>query len=266
MDEIRKSTGDPQVSTSNDSHAGLPTFGKALALTAAVSLLVGLVVGPIISGRPAVAADPTSPTDHVVTVSGVGDVSVAPDVADVVIGVQITRPTVAEAQSAASTSMNAVVAAIKKNGVDPKDITTVNLNLSPVYDYSGSTSRLTGYMYSNTVKVTVRDLTKVPAIVDDSTAAGATTIQGIAFRLDNPKTVAAQARQLAMQDARAKADALVGSAGVSIKGVAAITETTSNTPVYYSSQAYMDKAAGSTPIQTGTTDIIVNVTVSYLIG
>jgi uncharacterized protein YggE len=122
-------------------------------------------------------------------------------------------------------------------------------------------------MYSNTVRVTVRDLTKVPAIVDDSTAAGATTIQGISFRLNDPKPVATQARQLAMQDARAKADALVSSAGVSIKGVASIAETTSNTPIYYSGAA-LDKAAAlaSTPIQTGTTDVIVNVTVSYLIG
>jgi uncharacterized protein len=253
---------------SNGSHGGMVTFGKALALTAAVSLLIGLVVGPIISGHPAVAADPTSSTaEHVVTVSGSGEVSVAPDVADVVIGVQVTKPTVAEAQSAAATSMSAVVAAIKKDGVDPKDIVTVNLSLNPVYEYNGSTSKLTGQQFVNTVRVTVRDLTKVAAIVDDSVTAGASTIQGITFRLNNPKTVEAQARQLAMQDARAKADALVSSAGVSIKGVASITETTSQTPIYYASGAALDKAASvSTPIQTGTTDIMVNVTVSYLIG
>ena len=69
--------------------------------------------------------------------------------------------------------------------------------------------------------------------MDDAVAAGATTIQGISFRLDDPKNVEAQARQLAMTDARAKADALAAAAGVSVKGVASITETTSTTPIYY---------------------------------
>ena len=87
-------------------HAGPVTLGRAIAVTAAASLLLGIIVGPIISGHPTLGVDPTSPVnEHTVTVSGSGQVSVAPDVADVVLGVSITKPTVAEAQSAAATSM-----------------------------------------------------------------------------------------------------------------------------------------------------------------
>ncbi|MGA3058412.1 MAG: SIMPL domain-containing protein [Candidatus Limnocylindrales bacterium] len=241
------------------------TFGRAIALTAAASLVVGIIVGPIISGHPTLAADTTAAPEHTVTVSGSGQVSVAPDVADVVLGVSITKPTVAEAQSAAATSMASVVAAIKKNGVESKDIVTVNLSLSPVYDYNGSVPRLVGQQFTNTVRVTVRDLKSVAAVVDDSVAAGATTIQGISFRLDDPKTVQAQARQLAMSDARAKADALTAAAGVSVKGVASISETSTTPLVSYG--ALMDaKAQAATPIQTGTTDVVITVTVTYLIG
>ena len=252
-------------------HAGPVTLGRAIAVTAAASLLLGIIVGPIISGHPTLAVDPTSPaTEHTVTVSGSGQVSVAPDVADVVLGVSITKPTVAEAQSAAATSMASVVAALKKDGVDTKDIVTVNLSLSPVYDYNnnGSAPRLVGQQYANTVRVTVRDLKSVAAVVDDTVAAGATTIQGISFRLDDPKTVQGQARQLAMNDALAKATALTAAAHVSIKGVASITETTiQTTPVPYNYSLDAAKAASaSTPIQTGTTDIVVQVSVSYLIG
>ena len=70
-----------------------------------------------------------------------------------------------------------------------------------------------------------------------------------------------------MTDARAKADALASAAGVSIKGVASISEVTVSSPIYYAGA--LDKAAAgavSTPIQTGTTDITIQVTVSYLIG
>jgi uncharacterized protein YggE len=181
----------------------------------------------------------------------------------------VQKPTVAAAQSAAATSMTAVVDAVKKDGVDARDILTVNVSLSPVYDYSvsSSTPRLVGQQFTNTIKVTVRDIKSVAAVVDDSLAAGATTVGGISFRLNDPKTVQAQARSQAMADARAKADALASAAGVSIKGVASITETTSQpTPVYYSAATDAKAAGVSTPIQTGTTDVLVQVTVTYLIG
>jgi uncharacterized protein YggE len=246
------------------------TFGRAIAVTAAASLLVGLVAGPILSNHPALAADPSATQEHTVTVSGTGEIGVAPDVADVVLGVMAQKPTAAEAQSAAATSMTAVVAAVKKSGVADKDIVTINLNLSPVYDYgSGSSApRLTGYQYANTVKVTVRSINSVASVVDGAVAAGATTVSGISFRLDDPKAVQAQARQLAMNDARTKADALASAAGVSVKGVATIAEAAVQTnPVYYSGALDQAKVASvSTPIQTGTTDIVVQVTVSYLIG
>jgi uncharacterized protein YggE len=270
MDQLPNISGDPQPDSRTPDRArnrpGVVTMGRALALTATAGLVVGLVVGPIVSGHPALAADPTTgAAEHTVTVSGTGAVSVAPDVADVVLGVQITKPTVAEAQSAAATAMSAVIVAVKKDGVDARDIVTVNLSLSPIYDYNSSPAKLVGQQFVNVVKVTVHDINRVAAVVDDAVSAGATTIQGIAFRVENPNNVATQARQIAMQDARAKADALASSAGVGVKGVASITETSSSTPIYYSGAA-MDKAVASTPIQTGTTDVIVNVTVSYLIG
>jgi len=246
------------------------TFARAIAVTAAASLLVGIIVGPILSGHPTLAANPSTGTEHTVTVSGTGEISVAPDVADVVIGVMVQKPTVAEAQSAAAAAMASVIAAIKKNGVADKDIITINLSLSPVYDYSsgGSTPKLVGQQFANTVQVTVRDLKSVASVVDDSISAGATTIAGITFRLNDPKAVQAQARQLAMADARTKADALTSAASVSVTGVATINETTAQTnPTYYGAALDAARAQSvSTPIQTGTTDIVVQVTVSYLIG
>jgi uncharacterized protein len=259
----------PTPHASAERNSGSINLSLAIALIAAAGLLVGIVVGPILGSRAAVAADPTTSPDRTVTVYGVGDISVAPDAADVMIGVVVQKSTVAAAQSAAAASMAAVLAAVKKDGVADKDIVTTNLNLSPVYDYSsnGSAPRLVGQQMSNSVKVTVRNLKSLAAVVDDAMAAGATTIGGITFRLADPKPIQAQARALAMNDAHAKAEALTSAAGTSIRGVATITETTTQTtPIYYA--AAMDsKAAGvSTPIQTGSTDITIQVTVSYLIG
>jgi len=238
------------------------------AVLVAAGLVLGVVFGPMLAGRGVVAADATTSPDHTVTVTGTGDVSVAPDVADIIIGVTVQKPTVAAAQSSAAASMTAVIAAIKKDGVAAADITTTDVSLTPVYDYSGgSTPKLVGQQFINTVKVTVRNLSSLASVVDDSIAAGATTVNGITFRLDNPKQAETQARQLAMADARSKADALTAAAGTSVTGVATITETTSQpTPIYSGTSFDAQALAASTPIQTGTTDIVVQVTVSYLIG
>jgi uncharacterized protein len=244
---------------------GAIAWGRALTVTAVAALLVGIVIGPIINNGSAVGAETSGTPEHTVTVSGSGVVSLAPDVADVILGVAVTRPTVAEAQAAAATSMTAVVASIKKNGVADKDIVTINISLGPVYDYSSQTAKITGYQFANTVRVTVRNLGTIAAVIDDSVAAGASTISGISFRLGSPKTVESQARQLAMNDARAKADALTSAAGVSIKGVASITES-SYTPITYQAADKASAAGASTPVQTGTTDVTVTVTVSYIIG
>ena len=247
--------------------AGPITLVGAVAVIAGASILFGLVAGTVLrSGSTLVTGSAAAP-EHIITVSGVGQVSVTPDVADVLVGVVVQRPTVAAAQSAAADSMSQVVAAIKKDGVADKDIVTVNLSLNPVYEYSsgGGAPRLVGQQFVNTVRVTVRSIGSVASIVDDAIAAGATTIGGITFRLDDPRRVQAQARNLAMADARSKADALTSAAGVSIRGVATITEATLQTNPTYAAAA-ADVAKSSTPIQTGTTDIVVSVTVSYLIG
>jgi uncharacterized protein YggE len=93
-------------------------------------------------------------------------------------------------------------------------------------------------------------------------------VNGITFRVGDPKAAQGQARNLAMTDARARADALAQAAGVSVKGVASISELSSQpTPVYYSAGALdAAKSQVSTPVQTGTTDITIQVTVTYLIG
>ena len=118
-----------------------------------------------------------------ITVSGSGAVSAIPDVADVLLGVSAQKPTVAAAQAAAAVAMTAAIAAIRKSGIADRDIATINVSLNPVYDQSPNRPqpRLIGHEFSNTVRVTVRDVAKLAAVVDDAIAAGATTVDGISF-------------------------------------------------------------------------------------
>jgi hypothetical protein len=240
-----------------------------LAAGAFAGLALAVAFGPALAMRPAQAVDPATAPEHTISVSGIGRVITTPDVADVQVGVSFTRVKVRDAQAAAATAMQAVIAALKKTGIADKDIQTTSLSLQPVYDYSsnGTPPRLTGYQIVNGVQATVRKLDTISDVIDGALAAGATTLDGINFRVSDPAAAEAQARDAAMKDARAKADALAKAAGVSINGVSSISEQSGSVPVpqpQFAAGGAKD-AAASTPIQVGTNEVDVSVSVVYLI-
>jgi uncharacterized protein YggE len=93
-------------------------------------------------------------------------------------------------------------------------------------------------------------------------------VDGVNFRVDDETKAESQARTAAVADARAKADTLASAAGVTISGVDSIAEVSSTVPypVPYAAAAGAAKDAASTPIQPGTTEIDISVTVVYVIG
>jgi uncharacterized protein len=235
-----------------------------------IGLLVAAIASPAFAPRAALAADDTPP-EHSISVSGTGHVIVSPDVADLRLGVSVTKPTVKAARAAAADSMTKVIAALKKLGIADADLQTTGLSLQPQYDYSTNANppKLVGYTLSNGVSITLRDLDKIGDAIDDGLAAGATSLDGVTFRVDDPVKAQEQARKQAMTQAKSIADTLASSAGVSIKGVASINETTGPTPypVYYDAARAAGIAAdAATPVQVGTNDVTVTVSVVYLIG
>jgi uncharacterized protein YggE len=241
-----------------------------LAIGLAGGLLVAAIASPAFAPRPIAGADPTTPPEHTISVSGTGKVVVSPDIADLRLGVSVTKPKVKAARDAAAQQMTSVIAALKKLGIADQDIKTTNLSLQPVYTYptNGGTPKLTGYNLTNTVAVTIRDLDKVGDAIDDSIAAGATTMDGVTFRVEDPAKAEEQARKEAMTQAKAKAETLASSAGIRITGVSSITETSA--PIVYPVPYYGEAVGGaardvSTPVETGTNEISVSVAVVYLI-
>lgn len=243
---------------------------RALLTGLAIGALATAVVGSAFAPRSALAVDPTAPKEHTISVSGTGRVVTSPDVADLRLGVVVTKPTVKDARNVAAAQMTKVIAALKKLGIADKDLQTTGLSLQPNYTYpTRGTPRLTGYTLSNAVSVTVRDLNKLGDAIDDGLAAGATTLDGVSFRVDDSARAEQQAREQAMAQAKAKAQTLATAAGVSITGVASISEISAPLPqpMYYDAarlRAIAQDAA--TPIQVGTNEVIVTVTVEYLIG
>jgi uncharacterized protein YggE len=240
-----------------------------VAIGLVAGLLVTAIASPAFAPLPIAGADPTTPPEHTISVTGTGRVVVSPDIADLRLGVSSTKPTVKAARANAAQSMTSVIAALKKLGIADQDIKTTNLALQPVYTYpnNGGNPKLTGYTLTNTVAVTIRDLDTIGDAIDGSLAAGATTMDGITFRVEDPAGAEQQARTEAMAQAKAKAETLASGAGVRIGGVSTINETSSPIPypVPYAGEALGAVRDAATPVQTGTNEVVVNVAVVYLI-
>lgn len=185
-----------------------------------VSLLVFFVAlfvytkfaGPI----PFSITNVTSNKSEAFTVTGEGTVSIKPDIATVMVGVQSQGATVKAVQDNLNTAINAVSEAVKKTGVDNKDIKTSNYNVNPNYDYNNGTQRITGYQASSNLTIKVRDIEKANSVVDAATAAGANTIGGITFDVDDKTKAEDDARKLAVADAKAKAELAAKTTGFTL--------------------------------------------------
>jgi uncharacterized protein YggE len=240
----------------------VPVLATASALLAATVVVV-IAVRPS-DARAAVAAADADlrPT---VTVVGDGRVLVQPDVANVSLGVETTAPTQEAAQADAATRMQAVVDTLVAQGVPREDIRTNRLSAHPIYDQQDR-SVIRGYQASNSVQAKLRNLDQVGAIVDAVTAAGANRVDGISFAVDQIEVPKGQARGLAMQNARAKADQLASLAGLRVASVKAIQESdaSSNPPRPQPARADSFGTAAAPPVEPGTQEVGTQVTVTYV--
>jgi hypothetical protein len=238
----------------------LRTVG-AFALGALVVAAAALSVRPgPVAGAPSVGTD--SAALHTLTVTGNGKVTVVPDVARVYLGVTLTKPTVKEARDAAARTMTDVIAAIKGLGVADADIQTTGLSLSARYA-DGSSTKIVGYVISEQVRVTVRDLDKAGDVVDAATAKGATDVNGISFELADPARAQDDARAAAVSAAQASAQAMATAAHVTLGAVVSISDASTPSPIYYGAAAAAPMADVKTPVQPGTQDVSAAVTVVF---
>jgi uncharacterized protein YggE len=238
-----------------------------LLATAVVITLSSIAVAPALAQTMPVAPA-MIPDGTLLDITATGKTTRVPDLATIRAGVVTQAPTAAAALSDNANRMSAVLSALKRAGIQPRDIATANVSLQPQYRYEDNKPPvITGYQATNTVSIRFRDIAKSGAILDALVAQGANQIDGPNLSLDQPDAALDEARVDAVKRAQARAQLYAKAAGLSVSRILTIAEggeiagPPPPMPVYRMAAA----KAADTQVLPGESDIAVTITVRFLL-
>ena len=238
-------------------------FPRQASAIAILLLTVALVL--VESGT---AAEGDKIADRLVNVSASGRIAVVPDIARISAGVMTEADTTREALNRNKAVMVKLIDGLKAAGIAANDIQTSSLTLSARYTQGkeGRPSMVSGYTVSNQVRLTVRDLSRLGNILDQTITLGANQTHGIAFEVSNAETLEDDARKLAMENARRRAQVYATAAGAQLGPVLRVSEGglfDDNTLFRIDKFSSRDSVAASVPVGVGTQSLTVSVQVTY---
>ena len=195
-----------------------------------------------------------------------GEVNRVPDIVRINAGVMTQATTATEAIRQNAQQMESLRAALRGAGVAERDIQTSAINLNPDWRHvENRTPELIGYRAHNQVSVRFRDIRNSGRILDALVTAGANQIDGPMFLIERPEEGLDEARQLALRNARARADLYARSLGMRVKRILSVSEAGMGyMPPQAGMMRNMDVAqAASTQIVPGEQTLATSLTVSF---
>lgn len=213
------------------------------------------------------AAGPAGPGR--LTVVGEGRAQAVPDMATIRVGVTAEAATAAEALEETSIAAGELLTLLSEMGIAPEDVQTTALSLQPLWRDrasgglgGGGTRAIVGYRADNGVRLRVRAMPDLGAMLDDIVANGANRFDGLSFGLQDPAPVQDAARRAAVADARRKAALYAEAAGVALGRVLSITEPGAADRVAGPEMA-MALSRADVPVAAGALEMRAKVTVVY---
>jgi uncharacterized protein YggE len=209
------------------------------------------------------------------SVTGSGTVYAKADIASLTIGLKTeTKKTAAEATKESTDKMNKIVDEVKKLSVEAKDIKTTDYRLNPVYNYTEKDGqKLIGYEVTQNVTLKIRNLEKIGDIISKTTETGANQVGNINFTIDDEYELKNQARGLAIEKAKEKAEMIAKESGIKLGKITGVFESSINYPpmmLDYSnakmeSSVVANQAGGiaGPSIEAGQNEVKVEVTLTY---
>ncbi len=255
----------------------LLTDGMRVALIGVLAILALFLVAETVTafenfGRSSV------PSAYTITVNGDGQVTMAPDIANISFMVQNTAKTVAEAQAATTKQANAALTFVKGQGIADKDVMTSSYAIYPQYSYPNpcqpgafcpaysGTPKITGYQVSESIQVKVRDIATVGAFVGGLGRLGVQNVTGPDFGLDDATAGYDAARTDAIRKAQTQASLLAHQLGVHLGKIVNFSESSGGyrSMVYAKGMGATDSASAPTPeLPAGDNTYTASVSITY---
>lgn len=232
--------------------------GTVLAISA-TALTAPTASAQSLGGMGIFSAAPVADGNAVLTVTGQGDVRVAPDLVLFRAGVTTVAPNAQEALRQNAAKMQGVIQALRRQGIATRDIQTRDVSLTAIMSddrnsrYSSRTGfaassvdramadieasieaageiqeraepTIVGYRATNIVVIRQRELGEFGQLIDALVAAGANDVDGPDLQLEDQQAVLDEARAKAIAEARRRAELHAQAAGMRIVRIMMIDE------------------------------------------
>lgn len=201
-----------------------------------------------------------------ITVTGEGKIKVTPDQAVVTVGFQNSGKDAKEVKTLNDEVVDKVIKFLKKSGIPATDYKTNNVSLNKSYDYD---KKKYNFQASQTLSVTLKDLSKYDEVMMGLNDAGVNTIQGVEFKSSKMEDYEKEARKKAILDAKQKAGDYVSVLGQKIGKALLITDNSQSytpQPMYKGMMAMAaDMAAPRETLAVGEMEINTNVSVTFVL-
>jgi uncharacterized protein len=200
-----------------------------------------------------------------ILVVGHGEVRVSPDRATIQISVQTRAATAAAASSENAAKQQAVLGSLRALGLGNDQLSTINYNVYPEQRYEeGKEPAIVGYNVTNTILVEVRKIAQVGAVIDAALAHGANMITSLQFSASNTEEARRSAIAIAIDKARADAEAAARAAHGSLGGLLEINiGSYSPAPPRPIMLIRAGAAQADTPINPGDDSVAVDVSTRW---
>jgi len=218
---------------------------------------------------PAVAAAQQNPAPEppVVVTSGEGMVQAVPDRAWIAVTAESRAGNPRDAQRRNAEAMTPVIDKLRAAGIPAEAIRTIGYDLQQEWDYVNNQRVSRGYVARNTIDVRVDAIERIGELLEMTVGSGATSVGGVRFDVKDRAKLERQALRLAVEDARARADAAAAGAGRSIDRVLRIDAQSGGAPIPMPRFGTMTEstAAQTPPIAAGQMEIRAQVTLTSIL-
>lgn len=206
----------------------------------------------------------TAPQPNVMRVVGSSTLSTKPNIAIAQIGVQTISSELDPALIDNNKKVDAVINALRQQGVEDKDIKTTAFNVYPLRDYKNNDpNRIVGYQVDNVLSVTFRKMDNIGRGLQSAINAGANNVIGIYFSVSDAESLKNEARTKAIQDAKRKAESMAQSAGINLGKIISINEISASVPITPKYDYSRSSPESAVPVQPGELEITVQVEIVY---